>query len=70
MMRTALSWSTFPVLMAASTVGTLVMLDQGVPASVALVIVSVVFGLTVIALEYIIPFEPAWSRPRANIRRL
>jgi sterol desaturase/sphingolipid hydroxylase (fatty acid hydroxylase superfamily) len=48
-------------------VGTLVMLAQGVPASAALVIVSVVFGLTVIALEYIIPFEPAWSRPQGDL---
>jgi ornithine lipid hydroxylase len=65
--RTALAWSTFPVLMASSTAGTLIMLDQGVPASMALVIVSVVFGLTVIALEYIIPFEPAWTRPQGDL---
>ncbi len=66
-LRTAIAWSVFPVLMTASTAGTLIMLDRGIPASAALVIVSVVFGLAVIALEWLCPFERAWVRPQGDL---
>jgi len=66
-LRTALAWSTFPVLMTVSTGGTLVMLDHGIPASVALFIVSIVFGTTVIGLERLIPFEPGWMHSKGDL---